>query len=221
MKYRRSHAIEMGRRLDPQDQMKALHRDMGGPAQQGGPPESEPPPGMSQWTGPSPMLSRPFGNYMNFPPMGGGYSHPMTYQQMMGGQQTPQNYSTLGSGYTTGGSVDESALAQAHRLLYEAKRACGGQVGGSVWDTIAERADGGEVRIDEPAHVSEAKRLLASWDKIDRDNPRVSADRRFSYVCNRAPGIARFLKTLLQDGWSRSGARAQIRGALVRWAEEE
>ena len=111
--------------------MKAIHRDMGGPAQ-GGPTESEPPPGMSQWTGPSPMLRRPFGNYMNFPPMGGGYSHPMTYQQMMGGQQAPQNYSTLGSGHATGGGVDDSALAQAHRLLYQAKSACGGQVSYSL-----------------------------------------------------------------------------------------
>jgi hypothetical protein len=177
---------------------------------------------MSQWTGPSPMLSRPFGNYMNFPPMGGGYSHPITYQQMMGGQQAPQNYSTLGSGHATGGSVDESALAQAHAILHQAKRACGGQVSNSpsLWDAISQRASGGEVPI-EPPHVTEAKRLLALIDRIDKENPRVSADKRFSYACRRAPGLARFLKLLLQDGWSRSGARAQINGALIRWAHGE
>ena len=66
---------------------------------------------------------------MNFPPMGGGYSHPITYQQVMGGQQkTPQNYSALGSGHATGGSIDDSALLNAHALLHQAKRAVGGQV---------------------------------------------------------------------------------------------
>jgi hypothetical protein len=158
------------------------------------------------------MLSRPFGNYMNFPPMGGGYSHPMTYQQMMGGQQ-PQGH------LAHGGGIDESALAQAHALLFHAKKACGGGVSNSLWDEIPQRASGGEV--SEPAHVTEAKRLLALMDRIDKENPRVSADKRFSYACQRAPGLSRFLKMLLQDGYSRSGARATIHGALVRWAEEE
>jgi len=106
-----------------------------------------------------------------------------------------------------GGEVDGDALARAHAMLYEAKRACGGQVSFK---------SGGEV-----TYVSEAKRLLKLWDKIEADNPRIPADRQFSYAVQRAPGLAKFLKLLLQDGYSRSGARATMRGALVRWANEE
>jgi hypothetical protein len=110
--------------------------------------------------------------------------------------------------HASGGGIDENALHHARCLLEGAKRAVGGQVSFK---------SGGEVS----AHVSEAKRLLALIDRIDKENPRVSADRRFSYACQRAPGLARFLKTLLQDGYSRSGARATINGALLRWSQEQ
>src|SRR6478735_54740 len=78
------------KRIDPH------YLQRGGAAQTGGAPEpqpGEPPPGMPAWTGASPMLQRPFGAYMNFPPMAGGYSNPVNMTSMMraqGGQLQPK-----------------------------------------------------------------------------------------------------------------------------------
>jgi hypothetical protein len=55
---------------------------MGGAPQGGPPPESEPPPGYAQWTGPSPMMQHPFGAYVSWPPLRGGYSKPINLSQM-------------------------------------------------------------------------------------------------------------------------------------------
>lgn len=117
------------------------------------------------------MLGRPFGAYMTFPPLKGGYSSPMNLSQGMG---VPQG-------------------SAAH---YKA---------------------GGEV--NEPDVSDKAKRLLRLARKIDRENPNASEDKKFSYLCQRSPGTRQFLRKLLQDGYSRSGARATIHGALLRWAD--
>jgi hypothetical protein len=111
-----------------------------------------------------------------------------------------------------GGGVDENALAHAHRLLYEAKRACGGQVSFK---------SGGEVQpIRIPQTVRGPKEIVALMDKIERENPRVSADRQFSYLCARCPEVRRIFKALLADSWSQSGARAHINGAMRSLAEQ-
>jgi hypothetical protein len=180
--------------------MRALHRDMGGGLRWNA---------IGQFA-PNPVFGMHPANLMQIPPMSGpgGYTSAPNQNTppaaIMMAQQAQQAQAPMAHG----GEVDAAAFADACRLLHHAKRAYGGQV--------AYRS-GGEVSD----HVSEAKRLLALMDLIDRENPRVSADKRFSYACQRAPGLARFLKLLLQDGYSRSGARATIHGALIRWAEEE
>jgi hypothetical protein len=217
-RYTRSHAIAEGKKLVAQD----LHRALGGqafpgsfrgthhvpfqPAHQHGFDTG----GGLRWNAmgsfaPNPVYGMHPAQVMQIPPMSGpgGYTSPPN-------QNTPPAaIMAAQQAHASGGQVDENALAHAHRLLFEAKRACGGQVGGYK--------SGGEVK--EPAYVTEAKRLLALIDRIDKENPRVSADKRFSYACQRAPGLSRFLKMLLQDGYSRSGARATINGALIRWAD--
>jgi hypothetical protein len=65
------------------------------------------------------------------------------------------------------------------------------------------------------------KRLLALMDKIAAQNPHMDAKRRLSLVCARSPALQRFFHKLVQDGWSRDGAMAQMRGALVRWSDGE
>ncbi len=226
MKYSRAHAVAIGKCLVAQD----LHRARGGqafpgsfrgshsapfqaPHQHGfadggapqGPPDSDPPPGYSTY-GPGIGLQRPFGNYMPMGSLGGGYAKPLD----MSNNPAMAAMMQQSAPHAHGGGIDENALHHAQCLLEGAKRACGGQISFK---------SGGEVK--ESAHVREAKRLLALIDRIDTENPRVSADKRFSYACQRAPGLSRFLKMLLQDGWSRSGARAQIHGALIRWVQEE
>jgi hypothetical protein len=104
--------------------------------------------------------------------------------------------------HASGGEVDGDALAHASRLLHCAKR-----------------AEGGRLDTEVDPNEREAKRLLALWDRVEKENPRVSADRQFSYLAQRSPGISKFLRKLLQDGYSRSGARATIHGALVRAAK--
>jgi len=114
--------------------------------------------------------------------------------------------------HAQGGEIDGNALAHARMLLHEAVRACGGRV---------ERASGGNVKRDLDV-TDEAKRLCALMDRIETESPEVDEvddDRQFSYLCQRSPGVSRLLKKLLQDGYSRTGARATIRGALRRWAD--
>ena len=230
MKYSRAHAIAEGKKLVAQD----LHRAMRGQAFPGSFRGSHSAPfqaphqhGFARDTGgglrwnaigqfaPNPVFGLHPANVMQIPPMSG----PGGYTSAPNQNTSPAAIMMASQPHAHGGGVDESALHHARCLLEGAKRACGGQVqaGPSLWDTISARASGGEVK--EPAHVTEAKRLLALIDRIDKENPRVSADKRFSYAC--PPGLGKFLKMLLQDGWSRSGARAQIHGALIRWVQEE
>jgi hypothetical protein len=180
----------------PHQQGFAAHRDTGGGLRWNA---------IGQFA-PNPVFGLHPANVMQIPPMSG----PGGYTSAPNQNTSPAAIMMAAQPHAHGGGVDESALHHARCLLEGAKRACGGQISFK---------SGGEVK--EPAHVTEAKRLLALIDRIDKENPRVSADKRFSYACQRAPGLARFLKTLLQSGYSRSGARATIHGALIRWAEEE
>jgi hypothetical protein len=85
-------------------------------------------------------------------------------------------------------------------------------------DEVTPRAKGGNVK-EEPDVTDEAKRLLVLWKRIERESPNVDADKRFSYVAQRSPGIRRLLRKMLAAGGSRSGARAQIQGCLIQWSE--
>jgi hypothetical protein len=136
----------------------------------GGAPESDPPAGYSQWTDPSPMMQRPFGAYMRFPPLRGGYDSPI-------------NFAAKGIGlhYKRGGHVPlDEPIIQLDR---------GERTAGQVW---------------------------ALLQKIERDNPHVTGNQQFSYLCQRCPEVRKLFAKLLSRGWSRDGAIAQIVGDLRR-----
>ena len=194
--YPRSFALAEGRKL--------VHRDMDGQAQQDAPP-GQPAEGMSQF-GPAWGMQKPFRNYMRFPPMAGGYDHPMTYQTMMGGQSAPQTYRTMGnafahpSGMQSGGEVDSAALAHACKLLHEAKLACG-----------AVRASGGQVKRPrrDPRSPTELLHLLKA------SGANISPDRQFSYACERSPQIRYWFRRALKAGCNRKQAQQAIHHCLA------
>jgi hypothetical protein len=145
-------------------------------------------------------------NAMQIPPLSGpgGYTSPPN-------QNTPPGavMMAMQNPMASGGRVSDP-LSDARRLLVECQRSVGG--------SVIERKQGGSV--DGELDVSnEAKKLLGLWEKIEHESPNVDSDRRFTYLIQRSPGAANFFRKLMADGWSRSGARAQIRGALIRWAE--
>jgi hypothetical protein len=158
--------------------------------------------------GVSPLMSRPVGSFMQFAGSRlGGYTAP--YNMAGTTQQGAQPHAH-------DGSVDDSALAHAHALSHEAKRGCGGQVS---------YKSGGEVLSTEPIRIPQtvrgAKEIVALWDKIERENPNVSADRQFSYLRAKSPEVRRIFKAMLADSYSRSGARATIGGGMRALAAEE
>jgi hypothetical protein len=69
------------------------------------PQPGEMPPGMPAWEGVGPAMSHPFGNYMSYPSLKGGYNQPINLNQAppmmqaMAAQQRPQQ------GYAQGGQL--------------------------------------------------------------------------------------------------------------------
>ncbi len=164
---------------------------------------------------PNPVFGMHPANVMQIPPMSGpgGYTSAPNQNTspaaMMMAQQSQAHASS--------GAVDEQALAHAHRLLFEAKRACGGQVS---------HKSGGEVLSTEPLRgppqtVRSAKEIVELWDRIERENRNIGADRQFSHLCAKSPEVRRIFKAMLRDSYSRPGARATIGGGMRALAAEE
>ena len=74
-------------------------------------------------------------------------------------------------------AVDPAALAEATALLEECQRACGGQASRDAGGrTVAPNHEA--IPYTGPNVRQEAQRLLALWDRIDRDNPNINSSRR-------------------------------------------
>ena len=72
-----------------------------------------------------------------------------------------------------------------------------------------------------PDFASEVKRLLACFGiGLKKKIPKLHSEQIFSYMCQKAPGIARLFRKMLSEGYSRGGCSAMIHGALIRWANE-
>jgi hypothetical protein len=204
--YSRAEKLAGGRALHARDMHHArLHRDLGG--------------GL-RFNAPGSFVANPvFGMHpsqaLQVPPMvgPGGYTktpNASTPPSAIAMAMQPQPHAQGGA-----------ALAHARCLLEGAKRACGGQVdepsrGVQSFSTIT-RASGGSV--DGPDVQDEAKRLLALWNRTEKANPRFSTDQIFSLMCSKSPGVSRLFRRMLQEGYSRSGIKSMIRGALIRWAD--
>jgi hypothetical protein len=124
------------------------------------------------------------------------------------------------SGMASGGQIDENALTHARALLYRCVKACGGGVtddepsGGSQRFSVLTRARGGKLDVKD-----EAARLLALWDRTREANPGIRNDKILSYMCQKAPGIARLFKQMLSEGFNSRDACAAMIRALARWAD--
>jgi hypothetical protein len=108
-------------------------------------------------------------------------------------------------------------------MLFHAKRACGGRLEdeprGAQRFSALPRATGGEV--DGDVLQREAKRVSALWDRLTRENPRLTTDQIFSLMCSKSPGVSRLFHKMLGEGYSRSGIRHMMKGYLLRWASGE
>ena len=67
--------------------------------------------------------------------------------------------------------------------------------------------------------VRSAKEILDMAWQIELDTPKPT-DLDFSYLCARCPEVRQMFKAYLQDGYSRSGARAMIKGVMSKLAED-
>jgi len=67
--------------------------------------------------------------------------------------------------------------------------------------------------------VRSAKEILDLTRQIELDTPK-QTDPDFSYLCARCPEVRQMFKAYLQDGYSRSGARAMIKGVMSKLAED-
>ena len=230
MKYSRAHAIEMGKRLVVQD----LHRAMGGQAFPGSFRGSHATPlqaahqqgfaahrdtgGGLRWNAmgsfaPNPVFGMHPANVMQIPPMSG----PGGYTSAPNQNTSPAGLMMASQTHANGGGIDENALHHARCILEGAKRSVGGQVS---------YKSGGAVPLNEPLRgppqtMRGPKEIVALMDKIECENPRVSADRHFSYLCAKSPEVRRIFAAMLKDGYSRSGARAMIEGSMRNLAAEQ
>ena len=65
-----------------------------------------------------------------------------------------------------------------------------------------------------------AEQLLQLIDKIAEQNPHVSDDRLFSYVCQRSTEIRTAFRECLASGLNRADAQATIGRALLNLVEQ-
>ena len=160
---------------------------MGGAPQQ---PPSDP--GFTQWGGVSPLMSKPFGSYMQF--AGSRYN--------MAGM-TPAKPT-----YEHGGNViDDSALAHARALLNHAKRASGGSV-----SHVETPKRGGHKR--DPRSPRQLLQLLVA------SGEHISGDKQFSYALARSPQLRNWFHRALKAGYNREQAKAAIYEALAQLLDE-